>query len=367
MTFLKQTLPPSLIYIVRQAKGKLNFIAIKLIGAMHRSHFTSNFYYFITHSFSNEHQAVLKGRKAYYDSLKDIGENNALLRRNIHRLEKGLIMKPRRDVFGESFIQETVDCYSVTVKSLKLPPPEKKWVTDVLDEYFKTVGSTSIIDKASTFYMNSKSTKNDAIKPAMTFPGDNSLLKPYPHAHLPALEVDFESLKQLFIRRRSVRWYKSNYIPYNLVQKAVNIASFAPSACNRQPYKFLFCNEKEKAIEIAKCAGGTLGFAENIPAIIVIVGDLSAYPYERDRHLIYIDGSLAAMQLMLALETLGLSSCSINWPDIDKNEKKIRRIINLEGYEQIVMLLATGYADNEGGIPYSQKKENSSILKDISK
>jgi len=31
---------------------------------------------------------------------------------------------------------------------------------------------------------------------------------------------------------------------------------------------------------------------------------------------------LAAMQLMLAFETLGLSTCSINWPDIEIAEKK---------------------------------------------
>src|SRR5690606_16867538 len=109
---------------------------------------------------------------------------------------------------------------------------------------------------------------------------------------------------------------------------------------------------------IANCAGGTSGFAENLTSIVAVVGDLSAYPYERDRHLIYIDGSLAAMQLMLALETLGLSTCSINWPEINANERKIRKVIKLKDYERVVMLLAVGYADQTGGIPYSQKKEN---------
>ena len=51
--------------------------------------------------------------------------------------------------------------------------------------------------------------------------------------------------------------------------------------------------------------------------IIVIVGELDAYEYDRDRHLIYIDGSLAAMTFMLALETLGLSSCPINWSGVE--------------------------------------------------
>src|SRR5690606_11809839 len=128
-----------------------------------------------------------------------------------------------------------------------------------------------------------------------------------------------------------------------------------------------FCNNKEKAVSIAKCAGGTNGFAENLPAMITIVGDLSAYPYERDRHLIYIDGSLAAMQLMLALETLGLSTCSINWPEVDSNERKLRKLIKLKDYERVIMLLAVGYADAGGGVPYSQKKENKLVLENISR
>jgi hypothetical protein len=58
-----------------------------------------------------------------------------------------------------------------------------------------------------------------------------------------------------------------------------------------------------KASEVAATAMGTAGFSNNIPALIAVVGDLSAYPAERDRHVIYIDGGLATMQLMLAFET----------------------------------------------------------------
>ena len=61
--------------------------------------------------------------------------------------------------------------------------------------------------------------------------------------------------------------------------------------------------------------------------------------------LVYIDGSLAAMQLMLALESLGLSSCSINWPDVEERERQLAKILGLAYQERTVMLLAVGYAD----------------------
>lgn len=364
---IKKLLPSFLFYFLRRLLNNAKIsLSLSLLPLAHKSRFLSNFYYLLSNDFANEHQAVLKGRKAYHDSLKDIGETCALLRRNTHRLEKGLIMRPRRSVFAESFIQETVDCYRDAVKSKLLAETEKKWATDVLDEYFKIVGTTVITEQARKVYAEARQQLPDVFELPAEFPNEEASYKPYSYDQLPETNINFEELKQLFIRRRSVRWYQDKRVPLELVQQAANIASFAPSACNRQPYRFLFCNEKEKAVAIAHCAGGTKGYAENLPAMIAIVGDLSAYPYERDRHLIYIDGSLAAMQLMLALETLGLSTCSINWPEVNTNERKIRSVIKLKDYERIVMLLAVGYADKTGGIPYSQKKENQLILEDIS-
>lgn len=360
---LKKVLPKSVFNSIKSTKEKIEFNSIKIASS---NKFLSDAYYFFKSDFSEEHQSVLKGRKAYYESLHDIGESCALLRRNTHRIEKGLIMKPRRDIFAEGFILETVKCYERAIDSSILANTEKKWATDVLDEYFKVVGSTQITDSARKIYISARKEVSGLEPIIPVFPNDTSSFTPYPFKNLPSSKIEFEELKELFISRRSVRWYQDKPVPIELIQKAANIASFAPSACNRQPYRFLFCNDKQKTFAIADCAMGTTGFAENLPAIIAVVGDLSAYPAERDRHVIYIDGSLAAMQLMLALETLGLSTCPINWPDMQEREKRIRKIIKLKDYERIVMLMAVGYADPTGGIPYSQKKENNLILKDIS-
>jgi nitroreductase len=361
--FVKKIIPKLYLIKIKKLINNLTYISLSFF---HKNKFICNLYYLFSSEFSNEHQGVLKGRKAYHDSLKNIGESCALLRRNTHRLEKGLIMQPRRSVFAQGFIQETVDCYVDAVSSALLSEAEKKWATDVLDEYFKIVGSTALVDQAKSIYKLARQQLPEKVDLVAEFPSTDQKYKPYPYEHLPDADVSFIDLKRLFVRRRSVRWYQDRQVPLALIQQAANIASFAPSACNRQPYRFIFCNKKAKAVAIAQCAGGTAGFAENLPAMIVIVGDLAAYPYERDRHLIYIDGSLAAMQLMLGLETLGLSTCSINWPEVDSNERNIRKIINLKDYERIVMLLAVGYADKSGGIPYSQKKENKFILEDIS-
>jgi hypothetical protein len=104
----------------------------------------SIYYTFFSRNFGREQKAEL----AYEQSLKEIGETSILLRRNIHKLEKGLIMQPRRDVFAEGVIGETVKIYERAIKDGNLNTEEKKWFTDVLTKYFTVVKNTNTIIKA---------------------------------------------------------------------------------------------------------------------------------------------------------------------------------------------------------------------------
>ena len=349
-SLVKKILPSNFVYKIYTAKTKLDFLLIKFFS---KNNFLSSLYYLIfSREFDREHRAVLLGRKVYKASLDAQVGSAALLRRNIHRLEKGLIMQPRRAYFGEAYIQETVSCYNDCKKSNAAGEDELKWAHDVLQHYFECVTDTKKISLAKAdFIIDALDTTNKCI--------------PYTQSERPKLSIDYDELNTLFKRRRSVRWFEQKEVPEDLIKKAVNAATYAPSACNRQPYKFVVLRDENKATEVAKYAMGTTGFAENIPCLIAIVGDLSAYPAERDRHVIYIDSSLAAMQLMLAFETLELSTCPINWPDVEEREQLISKKLNLEYHERVVMLMAVGYPQAEGGIAYSQKKKNDLLVKDL--
>ncbi|MBK1692968.1 nitroreductase family protein [Ectothiorhodospira mobilis] len=350
---LRDVLPPPIKYAVNRFVDAIITASGRIFSA---NRWLANLYYFLlSRRFDREHLAVLKGRAAYYRALCEMGDTSPLLRRNVHRLEKGLIMQPRRNVFAEAFILETVHCYNCAKGRPTYSQDELRWATDVLDEYFSVVEDTPPIRKARKEY----SGEGAESKPRADI--DPCTFKPYPLSACPETDVSFEQLATLFLRRRSVRWYKQEPVPPELIQQAINVAALAPSACNRQPYRFIVANDPSRATEIAECAGGTTGFAHQIPVIIIVVGDLSAYPKERDRHLIYIDASLASMQLMLAAETLGLSTCPINWPDVDWSERRLQGILDLPGYERVVMLISIGYGDLASGIPYSQKKQNELI------
>jgi len=302
--------------------------------------------------FGRELRATAAGRAAYEAATHQAP--TALLRRNIHRLEKGLTMQPRSSVFAEGYILETVLAYRRLSDSNRGDPNTLRWAHDVLADYFAAVDETPVtVSVKKTFTDNS--IKNSFDEP------DSGRWSPRRRGDGVNSGVSYEQFLLLCRQRRSTRWFLQKPVPSELVDQALEAALQAPSACNRQPFFFrVFLNPKETA-EIASIAMGTAGYYQQIPALIVVIGDLSCFEHERDRHVPYIDGSLAAMQLMLALETLGLASCPINWPDIEHLEKRMAKRLDLATFHRPLMMLAIGYPDPEGGVAYSVKKTPAQI------
>ncbi|MCS6238061.1 nitroreductase family protein [Shewanella baltica] len=340
------------------------FVAKLFSGAFEQR--ASWFYRIFNTEFNREQIAVLAGRNAYHNSTGSEGRSSPLLRRNIHRLEKGLCMPLRRDVFAVDYIVETVQIFAVCVDNSEQCLQELSWADAVLDKYFACIGEHAVISTSRPIYSDA-SLKLKSLSNSL-FASDAPSLRskiPYTRKEVIISKVNFSDFNSLCVQRRSVRWFTPQVVSDELLNIAIETAAQAPSACNRQPFRFYVANDPKLATRVATLAGGTVGFADNIPCTVVVVGDLSAYPLERDRHLIYIDAALASMQLMLALETLGLSSCPINWPDLDVPEQKMAKLLSLKAYERPIMLMAIGYAKADGLIPFSQKKSINQLRIDI--
>lgn len=361
-TIARRLLPTELKKTIRALFSTFDSLLLGLLSKpilLAHPRISNSIYRLYTAKFNREQQAVLAGRLAYRANTGVGEQSSALLRRNTHRLEKGLSMQPRRNVFGEEFIVETATCFAQCVAVDRICDQELKWAEDVLCSYFSAVTHTQSIAEAYRIFGQATQYRD------MPESSNTPSCIPYEHRQIERAQIDADSFTALCRQRRAVRWFTNQQVADADIDRAIEIASLAPSACNRQPFEFFVANDRELAPSIAMFAGGTSGFVDNIPCTIVVVGDLSVYPAERDRHVIYIDGSLAAMQLMLALETMGLSSCPINWPDLDVPEQKMAKRLGLKPYERPVMLIAVGYADPDGMIPFSQKKRAGVLRKDI--
>lgn len=303
--------------------------------------------------YSREKQAVFHGtRKFFLDGVG--GEQRFMLRRQLHMLEKGLCMSPRRETFATDYIDSTVDAFAALLNrsnddgSSALSEIEIAWGFDVLDDYFvATAGSShSRIVCARGRYKQISARGR----------GDVGESRPYAVGSVQS-RVEIDDLVHLSRVRTSVRRYRAEPVEQSVLDQAVDVALESPTACNRVPWTVRIFRQAESARSVAKIAMGTAGYLENISGLAVFVGDLSAYAHERDRHLIYIDSSLAAMSFILALQSQNVSSCCVNWPDIPEREKRMAAALGLQAHERVVMLVLFGYADGDGLTPYSAKTD----------
>ncbi|MDR7127770.1 nitroreductase [Algoriphagus sp. 4150] len=315
---------------------------------------SSIYYLLFSSTFKREQHAVLAGKVKHFRETKRDNANIYTLIRNIHRIEKGLLMRPRKDVFALNFIKQTMDIFEKTYQPSSCTENSQiKWAHDVLCEFFNSTGSHPILNVERTRF-NNISNQSKIFTPTSI---------PYKRLQENKPEISYEAFYKLARYRRSVRWFLNKKVPHELLDKAILAANQAPSACNRQPYEYRIIDDPELLKAVRAIPMGLKGYDHNIPVMIVVIGNLDAYSYEGDRHVIYIDGSLANMCFMLALETMGLSSCSVNWPDIEQLERKMEKVLNLEKHQRPIMCMAVGYPDPEGLVAYSEKRSLNDLRK----
>lgn len=312
------------------------------------------YYFFFNHSFDREMQSVFLGKKIFKQRLAKRKPNISKVRREVHRIEKGLIIPVRKPFFANNYIDSTVA--SLIDSYAELDSLNQKWMLDVLTQYFNEIGNgNSNIDASRVTFNTFKASLSNK----------ETLVTSVPFSQNQLIEnnVSFSDLLNLAKRRHSTRFFNDKKIEKEVLYNAVKVGLEAPSACNRQPFEVLFIDDVELLKKAVKLPMGVATFSTEIKNFAIVVGDLSYYSEERDRHLIYVDGALFTMSFLFGLETQGVSSCVVNWPDIETRETAFHRLFNIPIHKRGICFIALGYANEDGLIPYSEKKEAQNIIK----
>ena len=348
--FLIKLLPIHLKTKIKSLMRQIDTYCVFILFRLGRGY---GLYYAVVSRFTNQQRASIAGRVAFSTFVKQSNARSGFLRRHIHRLEKGLLMHPRKEVFALDYIGTTLDMFAQCLADNAISDNERDWAFAVLTEYFAVVNKNHPVLRPFHIKFESVSEQYNLVY---------SDAIPYASAKRTSHSVTYNQLNELCQYRRSVRYFDDKPVEQDKLEQAITLAAQAPSACNRQSFKFISFNTPKDAQRIGAIAAGTAGFAHQFQSVLVLVGDLSAYPFEKDRHVIYIDGALASMQLMLALETLGLSSCPINWADEPVGEKHMQEALQLPSFQRVIMLIAVGYAKDDGMIAYSAKRPVTELL-----
>ena len=164
---------------------------------------------------------------------------------------------------------------------------------------------------------------------------------------------------ELATARQSCRSYDENRaVEPEKLEKILEAARLAPSACNGQPYTLTVCTG-EKAKEVAlltRGMGGMNKFAVQAPVCIV----LSEAPYNRTAALgakvkgndyRSIDIGIMTAYLTAEATAQGLSTCILGWLD----DEKIRAAIGTNSATRLVITL--GYAAEGDKLRSKKRKE----------
>jgi len=148
-------------------------------------------------------------------------------------------------------------------------------------------------------------------------------------------------LEQAIRGRRSVRAFEDRDVPREPIDKALELASWAPSAGNLQSRDFVVVRNEETKEALAVAAGGQ-DFVAEAPVVIVAVANMERVMHygKRGRELYAIQDSAAALQnLLLALHSEGLAATWVG----AFNEAQVIRILGLPVHAKPVAILPVGY------------------------
>jgi len=169
------------------------------------------------------------------------------------------------------------------------------------------------------------------------------------------------SLMEIVNKRRSVREFKPEPVPREIVEEILDIARRAPSAGNVQPWFFYVVTGRKEKDALAAAALGQKHVAQ-APVCIVVCAEpeLSAREYgERGRNLYSLqDTAIATTYIHLAVAERGLGSCWVGAFD----EHKVSDCLNIPDYRRPVAMIPIGYPSQEKDAR-TRRKELAEITK----
>jgi nitroreductase len=159
-------------------------------------------------------------------------------------------------------------------------------------------------------------------------------------------------LDSVILKRRSVRMYSERAVDLRLLKSIIASSQYAPSACNKQPWRFIVVAEREKVTLLSERAlGGVVPnqWARSAPAWIVacakksiLVHDVAARFKRVPYH--YLDMGAVIEHILLKAAECGLGTCWIGW----FNKRAVRNILRIPRDIEIVSLITIGYESGNG-------------------
>ncbi|OPX65779.1 MAG: nitroreductase A [Methanomassiliicoccales archaeon PtaB.Bin215] len=139
--------------------------------------------------------------------------------------------------------------------------------------------------------------------------------------------------------RKSIRRFLDTPVEKEKIQMLLEAAIRAPSAMNKQCWRFVAVTNKETISQLAKCNMVFNGWLKDAPAVIVVCADPKESADMNDLPYYMWDAALAAQNLVLAATDMGLGTCFL----AAYNEDKVKELLGIPEQLRVVCMTPLGY------------------------
>lgn len=170
--------------------------------------------------------------------------------------------------------------------------------------------------------------------------------------------------------RRSIRKYLDKPLSKDTIDKLIDVAKWAPSGMNHQPWGFVVIQDKNLIKEVShraipyikkliekdrklirykkRMAVKDFNIFYHASCVIIILGRKDSFSYENDC-------AMAAQNMMLTARSMDIGSCWIGMMKVLEKDKWFRKKFEIPETYTIVAPIALGYFNKEN-IPVIERK-----------
>lgn len=148
---------------------------------------------------------------------------------------------------------------------------------------------------------------------------------------------------EAILGRRSIRKYKAQPVPENLLKELLEAGMAAPSAGNERPWHFIVLDDRNLLEAIPKFHPYSQMLKE-APVAIVVCGDLSM---EVHQGYWVQDCSAATENILVAARALGLGAVWLGVHPVRERVESMRKLLSLPDHVIPLCVVSLGYPAEE--------------------
>jgi nitroreductase len=153
---------------------------------------------------------------------------------------------------------------------------------------------------------------------------------------------------ELAAKRQSVRAYSDTKVDRTIIDRCIEAARLAPSACNSQPWSFVIIDNQELKSKIAKKTYDVImkgnRFALSAPVLVAVIaekGNITSQigGFLKNKPFYLIDIGISVEHFCLQAVEEGLGTCILGWFD----EKAVCKALDIPSGKRVALVIALGY------------------------